>query len=267
MAVKQAGGSRQLGSVRYLGAAQFQGGWWVGVRLDAPLGRNNGSVNGVRYFVCEEGHGLFVRPSSVESVDAPPRSVWEEWEDIAGLGEPSCRSWAPPTPRRRRRALPPAAEARVGGGEAAAAAVGGQAVAAAAALAAAEAPGSEQAAAESRRRRQARRQAGGGAGGGSGGEAEEEEEAGGRRVRLCLAARRRHGMLSDSFASLSRLTETGSNRLANGGQGQGQGLLQRLFGGITNMFTGGEATRRSLGRAAARRAPTPTARCSGTSSK
>ena len=90
VAVKQAGGSRQLGSVRYLGAAQFQGGWWVGVRLDAPLGRNNGSVNGVRYFVCEEGHGLFVRPSSVESVDAPPRSVWEEWEDIAGLGEPSC---------------------------------------------------------------------------------------------------------------------------------------------------------------------------------
>ena len=48
-------------------------------------------------------------------------------------------------------------------------------------------------------------------------------------------------MLSDSFASLSRLTETGSAvRLANSGQGQGQGLLQRLFGGITNMFTGGE---------------------------
>ena len=44
----------------------------------------------MRYFVCEEGHGLFVRPSSVESVDAPPRSVWEEWEDVAGLGEPSC---------------------------------------------------------------------------------------------------------------------------------------------------------------------------------
>ena len=104
VAVKQAGGSRQLGSVRYLGAAQFQGGWWVGVRLDAPLGRNNGSVNGVRYFVCEEGHGLFVRPSSVDSVDAPPR-IWEEWEDVL------VRAAQLPARRRRRR--------RGGGGSAA----------------------------------------------------------------------------------------------------------------------------------------------------
>lgn len=39
---------------------------FVGVELDDPLGKNNGTVKGVRYFSCKPKHGLFVRPYDVE---------------------------------------------------------------------------------------------------------------------------------------------------------------------------------------------------------
>ena len=54
------------GVVRFIGKTLFNGdGYWVGVHLTLPLGKNNGSINGVRYFLCEENCGLFVRPQTV----------------------------------------------------------------------------------------------------------------------------------------------------------------------------------------------------------
>lgn len=41
---------------------------------DAPTGKNNGSVNGEAYFVCEPNHGVFVRASQI-TILATPRSV------------------------------------------------------------------------------------------------------------------------------------------------------------------------------------------------
>ena len=60
------GGARVSGTVRFVGATSFNKvGEWVGVELDSFSGKNDGSVNGVGYFKCAPGKGLFVRPEVV----------------------------------------------------------------------------------------------------------------------------------------------------------------------------------------------------------
>ncbi|XP_021940962.1 kinesin-like protein KIF13A isoform X2 [Zootermopsis nevadensis] len=49
------------GVVAYIGDTYFSGGTWVGVELDAPTGKNDGSVQSVRYFTCRPKCGIFVR--------------------------------------------------------------------------------------------------------------------------------------------------------------------------------------------------------------
>ena len=40
-------------------------GKWIGVALDDAKGKNNGTVQGKRYFTCDDNHGIFVRQSQV----------------------------------------------------------------------------------------------------------------------------------------------------------------------------------------------------------
>ncbi|XP_020289391.1 restin homolog isoform X2 [Pseudomyrmex gracilis] len=49
----------KTGVLRYLGITEFAAGEWCGVELDEPIGKNDGSVNGKRYFECPNKHGLF----------------------------------------------------------------------------------------------------------------------------------------------------------------------------------------------------------------
>ncbi|XP_071054782.1 kinesin-like protein KIF13A isoform X3 [Onthophagus taurus] len=49
------------GVVAYIGETEFANGTWVGVELDAPKGKNDGTVQGVKYFTCKPKHGMFVR--------------------------------------------------------------------------------------------------------------------------------------------------------------------------------------------------------------
>ena len=73
-------------TVRYIGGTSFKGGEWVGLQLDRPLGKNDGSVEGVRYFTCPAGYGLFVRPSRVEPLREPPRTLWDEFRSFDSAG-------------------------------------------------------------------------------------------------------------------------------------------------------------------------------------
>ena len=49
----------KTGTLRYLGPTDFAKGEWAGIELDAAIGRNDGSVEGKRYFQCEANFGLF----------------------------------------------------------------------------------------------------------------------------------------------------------------------------------------------------------------
>uniref|UniRef100_A0A673C1H9 Dynactin subunit 1 n=1 Tax=Sphaeramia orbicularis TaxID=375764 RepID=A0A673C1H9_9TELE len=61
-------GKGQRGTVAYIGTTLFASGKWVGVILDEAKGKNDGTVQGKRYFTCEENHGIFVRQSQVTDV-------------------------------------------------------------------------------------------------------------------------------------------------------------------------------------------------------
>ncbi len=59
-------------SCRYVGkCAGLPLGYWAGVQLDEPVGRNDGSVKGKRYFECPLGYGSFLRPDKVNAGDFP----------------------------------------------------------------------------------------------------------------------------------------------------------------------------------------------------
>jgi len=62
-------GSRR-GTCRYLGRTLFAKDDWVGVELDQPLGKHDGTVEGKRYFTCARPNtGIFVRAADVEIED------------------------------------------------------------------------------------------------------------------------------------------------------------------------------------------------------
>jgi dynactin 1 len=68
----------QRGVLRFWGATDFATGKWAGIELSLPHGKNNGTVQGIKYFTCPPNHGVFVKPSQVnvvqerESVPTPP---------------------------------------------------------------------------------------------------------------------------------------------------------------------------------------------------
>jgi hypothetical protein len=69
-------GIKKWGVVKYFGDALFSDGKWVGVELSEEIGRNDGTVQGHRYFTCKPKCGVFVRPSNcVRSSSVPSASA------------------------------------------------------------------------------------------------------------------------------------------------------------------------------------------------
>ncbi|XP_033308213.1 dynactin subunit 1-like isoform X1 [Bombus bifarius] len=57
------------GIIAYIGHPSFASGKWIGVILDEPKGKNNGTIKGQCYFKCAENHGMFVRQSQLILLD------------------------------------------------------------------------------------------------------------------------------------------------------------------------------------------------------
>jgi len=81
------GGKR--GVVTYVGKIpQMFPGWWIGVQYDEPVGKNDGTFKGKRYFDCPPKYGGFLRPDKLAVGDYPELDdLFESDEDADDEGE------------------------------------------------------------------------------------------------------------------------------------------------------------------------------------
>lgn len=57
-------------TVAFVGKVEeLEGRVFLGVVWDAPVGKNDGSIHGKRYFSCEEGRGSFLPPNRVQMME------------------------------------------------------------------------------------------------------------------------------------------------------------------------------------------------------
>ena len=47
----------KIGVLKFCGSTDFASGQWAGIELNDPIGKNDGSVAGVRYFTCKPKYG------------------------------------------------------------------------------------------------------------------------------------------------------------------------------------------------------------------
>lgn len=78
-------GNVQPGTLRFKGVTSFAKGFWAGVELDKPEGNNNGTYDGIVYFVCKEKHGIFAPPQKISQLP-------ENFEDYVDINEDDCYS-------------------------------------------------------------------------------------------------------------------------------------------------------------------------------
>ncbi|XP_031144269.1 dynactin subunit 1-like isoform X3 [Sander lucioperca] len=91
-------GKGQRGTVAYIGATLFASGKWVGVILDEAKGKNDGTVQGKRYFACEENHGIFVRQSQLHVVEDGSSATSPDTPE-SGIAKIPRQKDIPETPR------------------------------------------------------------------------------------------------------------------------------------------------------------------------
>jgi hypothetical protein len=71
-------GGQKPGRLRYIGSVHFvpdSAGLWCGIELDDPDGLHDGTVDGVRYFTCRDGHGILAPRHRVTVYHQPPASA------------------------------------------------------------------------------------------------------------------------------------------------------------------------------------------------
>lgn len=99
------------GKVAFIGTTKFKEGKWVGIILDYPGGKNDGTVQGVKYFDCLPNHGIFVKPHMIKPVEdkkaaASPSNkapaITPAKKSVPNQPSPA----APPPPEREKPATP-----------------------------------------------------------------------------------------------------------------------------------------------------------------
>ncbi|XP_062959974.1 centrosome-associated protein 350 [Cynocephalus volans] len=73
-------GNVQPGTLQFKGETSFAKGFWAGVELDKPEGNNNGTYDGIVYFVCKEKHGIFAPPQKISHIP-------EHFDDFVDINE------------------------------------------------------------------------------------------------------------------------------------------------------------------------------------
>lgn len=81
------------GVVRYIGGIAAASGEFVGLELDTPTGKNDGTAAGQRYFTCPPNKGLFINSASVTKLEPPPsRSTTGSATQRASVGKAPVRT-------------------------------------------------------------------------------------------------------------------------------------------------------------------------------
>lgn len=79
--------THRTGIVKYVGPIHVTDGAWLGIDLQEPTGKNDGSLRGERYFECPPQHGLFVKESDIHQIISQPAP------------KPAASKVAPPKPK------------------------------------------------------------------------------------------------------------------------------------------------------------------------
>jgi tubulin-folding cofactor B len=72
------------GVVRYVGKVPVidHENVWVGVEFDEPVGKNDGSLKGERYFTTQRNRGGFLKPVQVETGDYPELDLFSDDDEL-----------------------------------------------------------------------------------------------------------------------------------------------------------------------------------------
>jgi CAP-Gly domain-containing linker protein 1 len=62
----------KLGTLAFVGETNFKEGIWAGIILDNAEGKNDGSMNGIRYFTSAPNYGMFCRLDKLTKVQSTP---------------------------------------------------------------------------------------------------------------------------------------------------------------------------------------------------
>ena len=97
-------------TVRFIGTTHFAAGDWIGVELYEATGKNDGAVQGERYFDCDPGFGMFIRPTAVGKVlQQPPRESKQTTRARTNTTTSKQSQSGSSVSARRQSTLPPAA--------------------------------------------------------------------------------------------------------------------------------------------------------------
>ncbi|MCJ1309043.1 hypothetical protein MMC25_002698 [Agyrium rufum] len=74
----------RLATVRFIGNTEFAAGKWIGIELDEATGKNDGAVQGIRYFDSKPGYGMFIRPQVAEVIEQPTPKPAKKTNGVTG---------------------------------------------------------------------------------------------------------------------------------------------------------------------------------------